>query len=295
MAQVQVLHDVLQSGIRWRVTLHACSDQGCLVRFEKSGKGGRLLHQESVQWNRLAGGFLLPSERVAGGMVPEYLVQRIEAILRGSPLPLGASSGSRCGGGWARGDSDADIPVVMPFEGRPQDTVKGMRNACQPAFPLDLHLRRLDEIAPRYRWGDPFIREALIAQGVDSCQCRDLQILSDKLRVPIPGWRPNPETLNTLTLGAIAYLQPCEGHPEPSQDGAWAIAQAGPLRACLRGWFDSLSFTAALQHGLNHGGGDADHRRRARQPDAEGCRNNAAGAFVELLQGVEIGVGFGGR
>ncbi len=88
MAQVQVLHDVLQSGIRWRVTLHACADQGSLVRFEKSGKAGRLLHQESAQWNRLAGGFLLPRERVAGGMVvPKYLVERIEAILRGSPLP----------------------------------------------------------------------------------------------------------------------------------------------------------------------------------------------------------------
>ena len=88
MAQVQVLHDVIQSGIRWRVTLHACPDQGFLVRFEKSGKGGRLLHQESAQWNPLAGAtFLLPRERVAGGMVPKYLVERIEAILRGSPLP----------------------------------------------------------------------------------------------------------------------------------------------------------------------------------------------------------------
>ncbi len=59
MAQAQVLHDVLQSGILCRVTLHACPDQGSVVRFEKSGKGGRLLHQESAQWNRLAGGFLL--------------------------------------------------------------------------------------------------------------------------------------------------------------------------------------------------------------------------------------------
>lgn len=87
MAMARVLHDVLQSGICWRVTLHACPDQGSLVRFEKSGKGGRLLHQESSQWNRLAGGFLFPRERVAGGMVPKYLVERIEAILRGSPLP----------------------------------------------------------------------------------------------------------------------------------------------------------------------------------------------------------------
>jgi hypothetical protein len=87
MAQVQVLHDVIQSGIRWRVTLYCDSAAGALVRFEKTGKGGRLLHQESAQWNRLAGGFLLPRERVAGGMVPKYLVERIEAILRGSPLP----------------------------------------------------------------------------------------------------------------------------------------------------------------------------------------------------------------
>ena len=78
---------MLQRGISWRVTLHACSDQGCLVRFEKSGKGGRLFHHESAQWNPLAGGFLLPRERVAGGMVPKYLMERIEAILRGSPLP----------------------------------------------------------------------------------------------------------------------------------------------------------------------------------------------------------------
>ena len=66
MTQVQVLHDVLQSGIRWCVTLYDCPDQGSLVRFDKSGKGGRLLHQESAQWNRLAGGFLLTRERVAG-------------------------------------------------------------------------------------------------------------------------------------------------------------------------------------------------------------------------------------
>jgi hypothetical protein len=55
IAQVQDLHDLIQSGICWRVTLHACHKQGCLVRFEKSGKGGRLWHQESGQLNLLAG------------------------------------------------------------------------------------------------------------------------------------------------------------------------------------------------------------------------------------------------
>jgi hypothetical protein len=71
MAQVQVLHDVLQSGIRWRVTLHVCPDQASLVRFVKSGKGGRLLHQQSAQWNQLAGAtFLLPRVVLREGWCP---------------------------------------------------------------------------------------------------------------------------------------------------------------------------------------------------------------------------------
>jgi hypothetical protein len=40
MAQVQVLHDVLQSGIRWRVNLHASPDQACLVRLRKAARAG---------------------------------------------------------------------------------------------------------------------------------------------------------------------------------------------------------------------------------------------------------------
>jgi len=55
MAQVQVLHDVLQSGIRWRVTFYCDSAAGALVRFEKTGKGGRLLHQQLARWSPLYG------------------------------------------------------------------------------------------------------------------------------------------------------------------------------------------------------------------------------------------------
>ncbi len=180
--------------------------------------------------------------------------------------------------GDVRWDSDADILVVMPFEGKPRDTVEALLAAGAADFPLDLHLRQPEEIAPRYRWGDPYLREAmdhgellhgeldrstlerpepptpmrnpvvdewiaravLIAQGVPSRKCRDLLTLSGRLRDPIPGWQPDPETLNTLTQAALAYLDPGEGHPEPSQDMTWAIAEAGPLRDCLRHWFDSL-------------------------------------------------------
>ena len=174
--------------------------------------------------------------------------------------------------GEARWDSDADILVVMPFEGLPDalcpgdggpvsnaNATPGARVHTPTRNPVvnewiaraERHWRMAEQMADltiSYQSGlflaqlclETYLRAALISQGVDSRKCRDLQILSDRLRVPIPGWQPNPETLNTLTQGAIAYLHPCEGHPEPTQDGAWAIAHAGPLRACLRGWFDGL-------------------------------------------------------
>lgn len=59
----------------------------CLVRFEKSGKGRRLWHQESGQLNHLAGWFLLARERVAGGMIPYYSMHRTKEVLRGHAAP----------------------------------------------------------------------------------------------------------------------------------------------------------------------------------------------------------------
>jgi hypothetical protein len=43
-----------------------------------------------------------------------------------------------------------------------------------------------------------------------------------------------------VTREALAYLAPGEGDPDPIPDTAWALAEAGPLRDCLRHWFDSL-------------------------------------------------------
>lgn len=85
MADVQVLHDVLQSGIRWRVTLHSLAGE---LSLEKTGKGGRLLHHELTRWSPFHGtGFLVPRQQVAGGLVPRRLIESIEAQLRGAPLP----------------------------------------------------------------------------------------------------------------------------------------------------------------------------------------------------------------
>jgi len=68
-------------------------------------------------------------------------------------------------GSQARGDarqvSDADILVVMPYEGRPFAKSREIRRACKPGFRVDLLIRRPGDIEPRYRWGDPIIREAL--------------------------------------------------------------------------------------------------------------------------------------
>jgi predicted nucleotidyltransferase len=58
-------------------------------------------------------------------------------------------------------DSDADILVVMPFEGRHLAKIREMRRLCPVTFPLDLLVRRPEEFEVRYRGGDPVVREAL--------------------------------------------------------------------------------------------------------------------------------------
>lgn len=63
--------------------------------------------------------------------------------------------------GDARWDSDADILVVMPFEGRHLAKISEIRKACRAGFPLDLLVRRPEEMEVRYRGGDPIIREAM--------------------------------------------------------------------------------------------------------------------------------------
>jgi predicted nucleotidyltransferase len=62
--------------------------------------------------------------------------------------------------GEARWDSDADILVVMPFEGSSLERRLEMLEVCNPSFPVDLLLCRPEAAKQRYGWGDPFIREA---------------------------------------------------------------------------------------------------------------------------------------
>jgi predicted nucleotidyltransferase len=62
--------------------------------------------------------------------------------------------------GEARWDSDADILVVMPFEGSSFERRLEMLEAGNPSFPVDLLLFLPEATQQRYSWGVPFIREA---------------------------------------------------------------------------------------------------------------------------------------
>lgn len=58
-------------------------------------------------------------------------------------------------------DSDVDLLVILPFEGKGFHKSLEILNAVDPRFPVDLIARRPDDTDRRYDQGDPLIREAL--------------------------------------------------------------------------------------------------------------------------------------
>lgn len=66
-------------------------------------------------------------------------------------------------GSYARGepgpDSDVDLLVILPFEGRPGRTATAIRARTRPGFPLDLIVRTPEQLRERLRLGDPFLTE----------------------------------------------------------------------------------------------------------------------------------------
>lgn len=58
-------------------------------------------------------------------------------------------------------DSDVDLLVILPFEGKNFWKSLEILNRTDPKFPIDLLARRPDDTERRYREGDPLIREAL--------------------------------------------------------------------------------------------------------------------------------------
>jgi uncharacterized protein len=63
--------------------------------------------------------------------------------------------------GTPRDDSDVDLLVVMPFEGKPVYKSIEILRAVQPRFAMDLLTRTPETIQQRIEWNDFFIREII--------------------------------------------------------------------------------------------------------------------------------------
>ena len=84
------------------------------------------------------------SQRIVREFSPERIIL-FGSYAHGNPTP----------------DSDVDLLVVLPFEGRGFRKSLEILNRVNPDFPIDLLARRPDDTARRYKEGDPLIREAL--------------------------------------------------------------------------------------------------------------------------------------
>ena len=58
-------------------------------------------------------------------------------------------------------DSDVDLLVVMDFEGRPHQRAFEIRKKIKRSFPLDLIVRRPDDVAYRLSQGDFFLKDII--------------------------------------------------------------------------------------------------------------------------------------
>lgn len=61
--------------------------------------------------------------------------------------------------GTAGADSDVDLLVVLPFEGKTWKTAARIRHSTRPAFPMDLLVRTPQQIRQRLAMNDMFIRD----------------------------------------------------------------------------------------------------------------------------------------
>ncbi|UCG47985.1 MAG: nucleotidyltransferase domain-containing protein [Phycisphaerales bacterium] len=68
-------------------------------------------------------------------------------------------------GSWAQGevteDSDVDLLIVGPFEGKSVHKSVEIRMRLRPAFPVDLIVRSGDKVRQRLEMGDDFMRRVL--------------------------------------------------------------------------------------------------------------------------------------
>jgi predicted nucleotidyltransferase len=87
----------------------------------------------------------------------ESLVQRIAETFNPDKVILfGSHAANR-----ANLESDVDLLVILPFEGRGFTKSLEILRTVNPPFPIDLIVRRPDDTSRRYEQGDPLIRDAL--------------------------------------------------------------------------------------------------------------------------------------
>lgn len=58
-------------------------------------------------------------------------------------------------------DSDVDLLIVMPFEGKPVEKSVEMRLKFHPQFPVDILVRTPEKVRQRLEIGDTFMRDIL--------------------------------------------------------------------------------------------------------------------------------------
>ena len=61
-------------------------------------------------------------------------------------------------------DSDVDLMVIGPFEGRSVDRSVEIRMKLRPSFPVDLLVRTAEKVQERIRMGDDFMRQ-IVEEG----------------------------------------------------------------------------------------------------------------------------------
>ena len=63
--------------------------------------------------------------------------------------------------GTATSDSDVDLLIVLPFQGRSVRKSVDIRLKLRPPFPVDLLVRTPEQMSERLAMGDDFMREIL--------------------------------------------------------------------------------------------------------------------------------------
>jgi predicted nucleotidyltransferase len=63
--------------------------------------------------------------------------------------------------GYPSADSDIDLLVIMPFEGRQSEQAIRILNRLNMLAPIDLLVRRPEEVEERLAMGDSFMREII--------------------------------------------------------------------------------------------------------------------------------------